>query len=64
MGVKNEMLKVVTVKFPVELIKELDSLSNTLGVTRSELIRQAVELLIRDYKRKLNPRPKIVRLYS
>ena len=35
--------RIVTVKFPMELLKQIDELARRLGVKRSKIIRLAVE---------------------
>jgi len=58
------MLKVVTVKMPQELIEAMEEMSRVLGITRSEFIRKAVSHYLRECRKALIPRPKIVKLYS
>jgi len=57
-------VKVVTFKVEEELLERLDSYARLKGVTRSEIIRKAIELYLRLEEKKLVPQPKIVKLTS
>lgn len=57
-------MKVVTFKVEEELLERLDSYARLKGVTRSEIIRKAIELYLRLEEKKLVPQPKIVKLTS
>ena len=57
-------MKVVTFKADEWLLERLDSLARLKGVTRSEIIRKAIELYLRLEEKKLMPQPKIVKLRS
>ena len=57
-------MRVVTFKAEEYLVEKLDSLAKLKGVTRSELIRKAIELYIKLEDYKVQPQPKIVRLLS
>lgn len=58
------MLRVVTFKAEDELIEKVDTLARLKGVTRSEIIRKALELYLKLEDYKIQPQPKIVRLLS
>ncbi len=57
-------MRVVTFKIDEELLERLDSFARLKGVTRSEVIRKAIELYLKleDYKVKIEPRRVV--LYS
>ncbi len=57
-------MRVVTFKVDEDLLERLDSFARLRGVTRSEVIRKAIELYLRLEERKQTIQPKIVRLYS
>ena len=57
-------MKVVTFKVEEELLERLDSYARLKGVTRSEIIRRAIELYLRLEEKKIVPQPKIVKLTS
>ena len=57
-------MKVVTFKVEEELLERLDSYARLKGVTRSEIIRKAIELYLHLEEKKRVPRPKIVKLRS
>jgi len=57
-------LHVVTFKAQDELIDTIDELASRLGITRSELIRRALDLFIKHYEHKLRPQPRVVVLNS
>jgi len=42
----------VTVAIPVELLESIESMKNEMKISKSELIRRAVEEFIKNYKRK------------
>ena len=57
-------MRVVTFKADEELLERLDSFARIKGVTRSEVIRRAIELYLRLEDYKVQPQPKIIRLTS
>ena len=57
-------MRVITFKAEDELIERLDSFARLKGVTRSEVIRKAIELYLKLEDYKVQPEPKIVRLLS
>ena len=58
-------MKVVTFKVSDELLKEVDEIAKRERVTRSEIIRKALELYVRLWKKRELPKePKRVRLTS
>ncbi|HIP85769.1 MAG TPA: ribbon-helix-helix protein, CopG family [Pyrodictium sp.] len=57
-------MKVVTFKVEEELLERLDSYARLKGVTRSEIIRKAIELYLRLEEKKIVPQPKVVKLTS
>jgi len=57
-------MKVVTFKVEEELLERLDSYARLKGVTRSEIIRKAIELYLRLEEKRIVPQPKIVKLTS
>jgi metal-responsive CopG/Arc/MetJ family transcriptional regulator len=57
-------VRVVTFKVEEELLRELDSFARLKGVTRSEVIRKAIELYLKLEDYKIETKPKIVRLTS
>lgn len=57
-------MRVVTVKMEEELLERLDDFARLKGVTRSEVIRRAVELYLKLEDYKVQPQPKYVRLFS
>ena len=57
-------LRVVTFKADEELLYRLDTLALTKGVTRSEVIRKAIELYLKLEEYKVQPQPKVIRLNS
>ncbi len=57
-------MKVVTFKVDEELLERLDEYARMKGVTRSEIIRRAIELYLRLEGRRVAPQPRIVRLTS
>lgn len=58
------MLRVVTFKAEDEFVEKVDTLARLKGVTRSEIIRKALELYLKLEDYKIQPQPKIVRLLS
>lgn len=57
--------RVVTVKLPVSMVRDLDVLGKDMGVSRSDLIRAGVFLLLKILRGKGSSRPAaIVRLTS
>ncbi|ABM80515.1 ribbon-helix-helix protein, CopG family [Hyperthermus butylicus] len=57
-------MRVVTFKVDEELLERLDTFARLKGVTRSEVIRKAIELYLKLEDYKVKPQPKIVRLMS
>ncbi|BEP16762.1 ribbon-helix-helix protein, CopG family [Pyrofollis japonicus] len=57
-------MRVVTFKVEEDLLEKLDSFARLKGVTRSEIIRKAIELYLRLEDYKVQPQPKVVRLLS
>ena len=57
-------MRVITFKAEEELVERLDSFARLKGVTRSEVIRKAIELYLKLEDYKVQPEPKIVRLLS
>jgi len=57
-------VRVVTFKMDEDLLERLDSFARIKGVTRSEVIRKAIELYLRVEEKRIAPRPKIVKLLS
>jgi len=57
-------MRVVTFKADEELFEKLDSLARLKGVSRSEVIRKAIELYLKLEDHRVRPQPKIVRLTS
>ena len=57
-------MRVITFKADEELLERLDSFARVKGVTRSEVIRRAIELYLKLEDYKVQPQPRIVRLTS
>ncbi len=57
-------MKVVTFKIDDDLLEKLDSYARLKGVTRSEVIRKAIELYLKIEDYEIKPKPRIVRLLS
>jgi len=57
-------LRVITFKADEELLERLDSYARIRGVTRSEVIRKAIELYLKLEDYKVQPQPKVIRLES
>ncbi len=57
-------MKTVTFKIDEMLLERLDSHAKLKGMTRSEIIRRAIEFYLRFEEKKRTIQPKIVRLYS
>lgn len=57
-------MRVVTFKVDEELLAKLDTFAKLKGVTRSEVIRKAIELYLKLEDYRIQPQPKIVRLLS
>jgi len=55
-------LRVVTFKLPIKDVDELDEIATFLGITRSELIRKALDQYIKIIRRRVTPEPHIVKL--
>ena len=58
------MMRLVTFKADEELVERLDSLARLMEVSRSEVIRRAIELYLRLEDYKVQPQPKVVKLSS
>lgn len=56
--------RIVTLRIDMELLEELDSLARLLGVSRSEVIRRAIEIYLRLETPKFSGEPKRVKLLS
>lgn len=63
-GVEGVGMRVITFKADEELLERLDVYARLKGVTRSEIIRKAIELYLKLEDHKVQPQPKIVRLTS
>ena len=57
-------MRVVTFKVEEDLLEKVDGLARLKGVTRSEVIRKALELYLRLEDYRVQPQPKYVRLLS
>ena len=57
-------MRVITFKADEELLERLDSYARMKGVTRSEVIRKAIELYLKLEDYKVQPQPKVIRLTS
>lgn len=57
-------MRVVSVKFPEDLLKEIDYVAAQNRITRSELIRRAVQIYLRIFWKEWHPKPKFVKLDS
>ena len=57
-------MRVVTFKADEEFVERLDSFARMKGVSRSEVIRKAIELYLKLEDYKVQPQPRIVRLTS
>ena len=57
-------MRVVTFKAEEDLLEKVDGLARLKGVTRSEVIRKALELYLRLEDYRVQPQPKYVRLLS
>lgn len=57
-------MRVITFKADEELLERLDSYARIRGVTRSEVIRKAIELYLKLEDYKVQPQPKVIRLES
>jgi len=57
-------LRVVTFKVDEDLLERLDLFAKAKGVTRSEVIRKAIELYLKLEEFKITPKVKIIRLES
>ncbi len=55
-------MRVITFKADEELLERLDTFARLKGVTRSEVIRKAIELYLKLEDYKVQPQPKIIRL--
>jgi len=57
-------MRVITFKADEELLERLDTFARLKGVTRSEVIRKALELYLKLEDYKVRPQPKLIRLDS
>lgn len=57
-------MRVVTFKLEEDILEKLDGLAREKGVTRSEVIRKAIELYLKLEDFRIQPQPKVVRLLS
>jgi len=57
-------MRVITFKADEELLERLDTFARVKGITRSEVIRKAIELYLKLEDYKVQPQPRIVRLLS
>ena len=57
-------MRVVTFKIEEDLLEKVDGLARLKGVTRSEVIRKALELYLRLEDYRVQPQPKYVRLMN
>ena len=57
-------MRVVTFKIEEDLLERLDSFARLKGLTRSEVIRQAIEKYLKYNDQKVKPEPKRIRLMS
>lgn len=57
-------MRVISLKLDEELLERLDSYARMKGVTRSEVIRKAIELYLRLEDYKVQPPPRVIRLTS
>ena len=57
-------MRVITFKADEELLERLDNFARIKGVSRSEVIRRAIELYLKLEDYKVQPQPRIVRLTS
>ena len=55
-------LVIVTFKMKEDDLERLDSVARVLGKTRSEVVREAIEMLLRLEKYRFEPQYKLVRL--
>jgi len=55
-------MRVITFKVDEELLERLDYYARLKGVTRSEVIRKAIELYLKLDEYKVRPQPRIIRL--
>ncbi len=57
-------MRVVTFKADEELLERLETFARLKGVTRSEVIRKAIELYLKLEDYKVQPQPKVIKLTS
>lgn len=57
-------MRVVTFKIDEDLLERLDLYARLKGITRSEAIRRAIELLLEREEPELSVKPKIIRILS
>jgi len=56
-------MRVITFKADEKLLERLDKFAMAKGLTRSEVIRKAIELYLRLEDYKVKPQPRYVRLW-
>ena len=57
-------MRVVTFKVDEDLLERLDTYARLKGMTRSEAIRKAIELLLQMDGDSVSVKPKIIRIFS
>ena len=57
-------MRVVTFKVDEDLLERLDTYARLKGITRSEAIRKAIELLLQMDGDSVSVKPKIIRIFS
>ena len=57
-------VRIVTFKIPEEELEKLDSIAKGKGISRSQAIREAIELYLSLQSSNNPPQPRIVRLTS
>ncbi len=55
-------MREVTFKVDEDLLQRLDTYARLKGKTRSEVIREAIDRLLREEEPRLAPTPKIIRI--
>jgi metal-responsive CopG/Arc/MetJ family transcriptional regulator len=53
-------LKIITFKLDEETLKKLNMISEEMGIVRSEIIRKAIMLYLKENEQKQKPRIKVV----
>lgn len=57
-------MRVITFKIDNEMLDRLDNYARLKGVTRSEVIRRAIELYLKLEEYMVQPKPRVIRLNS